>query len=51
MVMSVEPIPDWVLPPVGGFTVEDFLQAVVHAYERDSIANCYVPVGIFHGTI
>ncbi|MEU0502929.1 Uma2 family endonuclease [Nocardia sp. NPDC005998] len=23
--MTVEPLPDWVIPPAGGFTVEDFL--------------------------
>ncbi|MEV2223111.1 Uma2 family endonuclease [Nocardia vinacea] len=24
--MTVEPLPDWVIPPAGGFTVEDFLE-------------------------
>jgi hypothetical protein len=24
--MTVEPLPDWVIPPAGGFSVEDFLQ-------------------------
>jgi Uma2 family endonuclease len=26
MNMTVEPLPDWVIPPHGGFTVEDFLR-------------------------